>query len=117
MRKLTPREESGLPVALVCILLAIGILMFTAEAKADDTGVYFKAGIGAVSGYDTDGIPVELELGWRGGELDLIGSPRWYARYNHYSDFTGAIIGEALGTEDDDYSLDTVGVGLCWGAC
>lgn len=100
-----------------CLIFAFCVVLSFFEAEADESGVYFMVGPNWVESYSTEGIPVELELGYKGARLDLIGDPKWYARWYHASDFTGAIIGEAFGTEDDEYSINSVGVGLCWGAC
>ena len=94
------------------MLFMAAILLATAEVNA---GVYFKVGPGYSSDYETDTLPVELELGWTSGKLNFIGSPQFYARWYHGSDFRGGLLSEPF--DSDDYSANFYGFGLCWGDC
>ena len=117
MRKFTPREENGLLVALICILLAIAILMFTSDAHADD-GIYFDAQLGYIDDNDWDdggGIPARLELGYRVYDIDFLGQPSLKLSWLHLSNFEGGFLAEF--GENDETSLNFYGVGFCWGAC
>lgn len=103
----------------VCLVFALCVVLSFFEADADDSGIYFKTGASYIGGdWEYKGIPWHFDIGYKGEHFEhFIGKPSWYVNYQHLSDFSGAIVGEALGTEDDGDTLDVLHIGLCWGAC